>query len=178
MDIANIARVWEQRKLGEIVEFYSGLTYSPDNISEHGVLVLRSSNIQNDKLSFRDNVYVENTCAVSESVKLGDIIVVVRNGSRSLIGKHAIIDFPISNTVIGAFMTGLRYQVPNFMNCLLSTERFNKEIEKNMGATINQITTGSFKKMQFYFSKDIKEQKRIGQFFEKLDKLITLHQRK
>ena len=142
------------------------------------MLVLRSSNIQNDKLSFSDNVYVENTCAVSESVKLGDIIVVVRNGSRSLIGKHAIIDFPISNTVIGAFMTGLRYQVPNFMNCLLSTERFNKEIEKNMGATINQITTGSFKKMQFYFSKDIKEQKRIGQFFEKLDKLITLHQRK
>ena len=178
MDIANIACVWEQRKLGGIVEFYSGLTYSPDNISEHGVLVLRSSNIQNDKLSFSDNVYVENTCAVSESVKLGDIIVVVRNGSRSLIGKHAIIDFPISNTVIGAFMTGLRYQVPNFMNCLLSTERFNKEIEKNMGATINQITTGSFKKMQFYFSKDIKEQKRIGQFFEKLDKLITLHQRK
>ena len=35
---------WEQRKLGDSVQFYSGLTYSPNNIIDsNGTLVLRSS---------------------------------------------------------------------------------------------------------------------------------------
>ena len=34
---------WEQRKLGELVAFYSGLTYSPKDVRESGTLVLRSS---------------------------------------------------------------------------------------------------------------------------------------
>ncbi len=56
---------WKQRKFSEFVEFYNGLTYLPDN------------------------VYVDSEKVTSENVKDGDIIVVVRNGSRALIGKHA-----------------------------------------------------------------------------------------
>src|SRR5699024_10236855 len=97
--------------------------------------------------------------------------------SRSLIGKHAQIKKKMNNTVIGAFMTGVRYQQAAFMNALLSTSRFNSEVQKNMGATINQITTGAFKEMQFYFP-NIDEQKHIGDFFINIDSHITLQQRK
>ena len=34
---------WEQRKLTEFVEFFSGLTYTPNDVQENGTLVLRSS---------------------------------------------------------------------------------------------------------------------------------------
>ena len=142
---------WEQRKLGGEVVFYSGLTYSPsDVIDSGGTLVLRSSNVKDGEIIDADNVYVFSEVVNSDNVQVGDVIVVVRNGSRSLIGKHAQIKETMNNTVIGAFMTGVRYQQAAFMNVLLSTPQFDSEIGKNMGATINQITTGAFKEMQFY----------------------------
>ena len=167
---------WEQRKLTEFVEFFSGLTYTPNDVQENGTLVLRSSNVSNGEVVDADNVYVNPQVVNSENVKGGDIVVVVRNGSRSLIGKHAQIKAFMPNTVIGAFMTGIRSECPEFTNALLNTSRFEEEIAMNMGATINQITGYMFSKMEFKVP-CLDEQKKIGEYFEKLDNLITLHQR-
>ena len=124
-----------------------------------------------------DNVYVDPAVVNSENVRDGDIIVVVRNGSRALIGKHAEIKGFKPNTVIGAFMTGIRSEHSSFLNALLNTPWFGKEIEMNMGATINQITGYMFSKMEFMVpSPD--EQDVIGDYFKSLDNLITLHQYK
>ena len=168
---------WEQRKLGNTIDFYSGLTYSPsDVVKDNGVFVLRSSNVREGEIVEEDNVYVRAGAVNSDNVNIGDIIVVVRNGSRSLIGKHAKIKKNMPQTVIGAFMTGLRYENSSYLNAVLNTSIFEKEIEKDLGATINQITTGAFKKMVFPFPKQ-HEQLQIGDFFEQIDNLITLHQR-
>ena len=159
----------------EFVEFFSGLTYTPNDVQKNGTLVLRSSNVSNGEVVDADNVYVNPQVVNSENVKVGDIVVVVRNGSRSLIGKHAQIKAIMPNTVIGAFMTGIRSECPAFTNALLNTSRFEKEIAMNMGATINQITGYMFSKMEFKVP-CLDEQKKIGEYFEKLDNLITLHQ--
>ena len=111
-------------------------------------------------------------------MQVGDVIVVVRNGSRSLIGKHAPINREMPNTVIGAFMTGLRSPSPKFLKALLDTQQFNVEIHKNLGATINQITTGEFKRMHFTVPTDEDEKEKIGSLFRQLDDIIALHQRK
>ena len=167
---------WEQRKLGDSIDFYNGLTYSPSDIVKgDGVFVLRSSNVQFGEIVDEDNVYVRAEAVNTDNVNIGDIIVVVRNGSRSLIGKHAKIKKNMPKTVIGAFMTGLRYKNSNYLNAVLNTSIFEREIEKDLGATINQITTGSFKKMVFPFPQE-PEQMVIGKFFEYIDNLITLHQ--
>lgn len=166
---------WEQRKFGDEVEFYSGLTYSPDNVVDSGVLVLRSSNVKNGGFVFADNVYVNPEVANSQNVEVGDVIVVVRNGSRNLIGKHACVKKMMDTTVIGAFMTGIRSATPSFTNALLDSNQFAININKNLGATINQITTGEFKKMKFSFP-SYEEQEKIGTFFEQIDNTIALHQ--
>jgi len=169
---------WEQRKLGDIVEFFSGLTYSPDDtVAKNGTFVLRSSNVKGGELVNADDVYVDSSVVNSTNVKIGDIIVVVRNGSKNLIGKHAQVKFDMENTVIGAFMTGIRGPESNFINALLDTEQFKIEISKNLGATINQITTGAFKNMLFFVTPNINEQQQIGSFFKQLDDTIALHQR-
>ncbi len=168
---------WEQCKLTEFVDFFSGLTYTPNDIRKNGTLVLRSSNVCTGEIVDADNVYVRNEVVNSENVKEGDIVVVVRNGSRSLIGKHAQIKRFMPNTVIGAFMTGIRSKCPAFINILLNTSHFGDEVSRNMGATINQITGYMFSKMEFRVP-SLGEQKKIGEYFENLDHLITLHQRK
>lgn len=138
--------------------------------------MLRSSNVSNGEIVDADNVFVDSAVVNSDNVRKGDIIVVVRNGSRSLIGKHAQIKHFMPNTVIGAFMTGIRSQCPSFTNALLNTSHFDEEVAMNMGATINQITGYMFSKMEFAVP-SIEEQKQIGLYFESLDNLITLHQR-
>lgn len=169
---------WEQRKLTDEVELYSGLTYSPnDVIKGGGTLVLRSSNVKNGEVINADNIYVKSEVVNVDNVHEGDVIVVVRNGSRSLIGKHGQIKAKMDNTVIGAFMMGMRSSNTAFTNALLSTPVFDKEVEKNLGATINQITNGMFKNMHFMFPNE-EEQIKIGDYFSNLDNLITLHQRK
>ena len=168
---------WEQRKLPEFVTFFNGLTYTPDDVEETGTLVLRSSNVKNGEIVDADNVYVNDKVVTSENVQEGDIIVVVRNGSRALIGKHAQIKAPMPNTVIGAFMSGIRSEHSSFVNALLDTSAFENEIAKNMGATINQITGYMFSKMEFMIPSGEKQQK-IGEYFQSFDDLITLHQRK
>ena len=153
------------------------MTYTPDDVQEVGTLVLRSSNVKNGEVINADNVYVNPEVVNAENVQDGDIIVVVRNGSRALIGKHAQIKGFRPNTVIGAFMTGIRSEHSSFVNALLDTPGFEIEIAKNMGATINQITGYMFSKMEFAIPSG-QEQAKIGEYFQTLDQLITLHQRK
>ncbi|WP_223687730.1 restriction endonuclease subunit S [Ligilactobacillus salivarius] len=170
--------MWEQQELGAVVEFYSGLTYKPENVVQNGTLVIRSSNIHNNQYINADNVYVKNNIVNSEYVQEQDIIVVVRNGSRNLIGKHALLkSIPHDPSVIGAFMTGIRSLNNQFIEAVLNTEKFKREINKNLGATINQITTSQFKKMKFNFPKR-EEDKQIGILFNYLDDTIQLHERK
>ena len=168
---------WEQRKLPEFVTFFNGLTYTPNDVEETGTLILRSSNVKNGEIVDADNVYVNDKVVTSENVQEGDIIVVVRNGSRALIGKHAQIKASMPNTVIGAFMSGMRSEHSSFVNALLDTSAFENEIAKNMGATINQITGYMFSKMEFMIPSG-EEQQKIGEYFQSFDHLITLHQRK
>ncbi len=168
---------WEQRKLTDITSSYSGLTYSPTDVQDKGTFVLRSSNVKNDQLIDADNVYVNPDIVNSNNVKVGDVIVVVRNGSRSLIGKHAIVTKEMPHTVIGAFMSAFRGENGDYINALLSTNNFQKEVHKSLGATINQITGKDFSMMNFQTPK-LEEQNKIGSFFKQLDDTIVLHQRK
>lgn len=73
-------------------------------------------------------------------------------------------------------MSGIRSEHSSFVNALLDTSQFEKEIEKNMGATINQITGYMFSKMEFMIPSS-REQEVIGKYFKSLDNLITLHHR-
>lgn len=177
MRFAGFSGDWEEKKLTDEVELYSGLTYTPKDVEEYGTLVLRSSNVQNGEIELEDNVFVDPKVVNSKNVEKGDIIVVVRNGSRALIGKHAQIKTTMHNTVIGAFMTGIKAPNPEFMNALLSTDAFTREVEINLGATINQITNSTFESMSFYFPKTIEEQQALGSFFSKYDSLISAQQK-
>ena len=124
--IGDVPKHWEVMPLKFTGTFGNGLTYSPKDVVDNGILVLRSSNIQNSSLSFEDNVYVSK---VSRDllVNKGDIIICSRNGSAALVGKSAFVDKEL-NATFGAFM--MRY-IPN--------------IEKKYGFYLFQTAIGQYK---------------------------------
>lgn len=131
---------WEDTTLGAIGECVIGLTYKPENVVEHGLLVLRSSNIQNSRLAFEDNVYVNLKVADHLVTRHGDLLVCVRNGSRALIGKSAVIGKSAAGLTFGAFMSVYRTKHWRFIAHAFQGHDIQRQIRDNIGATINQIT--------------------------------------
>lgn len=160
---------WEEKKLGKIGTIVSGLTYSPNDIHEEGVLVLRSSNVQNRKLSFHDNVYVKTS--VFNPVELNDILICVRNGSKNLIGKNTIIKKETVGVAFGAFMSVYRSKYNLFLFHYFDTDDYKNEVHKNLGATINSINGSDLKKFKIPFP-CFEEQKKIANFLSSIDSKI------
>lgn len=139
--IGKIPEHWEAIPLKFTGSFGNGLTYHPEEVVESdGILVLRSSNIQEGVLDFEDTVFV-NSCPEFLMVRPGDIIICSRNGSASLVGKCAMVEEEI-NATFGAFMMRYRpYQDPKFGFYLLQVA-----LKKYKGlystTTINQLTMG------------------------------------
>ena len=131
-------------KLSEVADFLQGLTYSPSDVADAGHLVLRSSNIQNSALSFDDCVYVDMDISTHLQIKQGDIIMCVRNGSKKLVGKSAMIPCEMPMTTWGAFMMVIRSKIDgSYIFQYLNSQAFYSQVFKDTGtATINQITKG------------------------------------
>lgn len=145
-DIGIIPSEWEVVELGAIGKIISGLTYSPEDIHEDGILVLRSSNIKDRRIVFTDNVYVKSDNFTA--VQKGDILICVRNGSKSLIGKNALITEAADGMAFGAFMAIFRSDNNDYLYQVFNTNFYLKEIHKNLGATINSINGSDLKKFK------------------------------
>lgn len=141
-EIGTIPEDWSVTSLGEIGHSLIGLTYRPENIRDHGTLVLRSSNIKNERLVYEDNVYVDGALLLPSRVivQKGDLLICVRNGSRQLIGKCALIDSTAAGSAFGAFMSVFRTKISSFVFHQFQSDVIKKQINEIMGATINQIT--------------------------------------
>lgn len=134
---------WEVKRLKFLGDIVLGLTYSPENITneDNGILVLRSSNIQNGKLEFDDNVFVNSIIPKKMLTTEQDILICSRNGSRSLIGKCALIDEKGINQTFGAFMTVYRTPYRKFIYYILNSDIFKSQLGLFLTSTINQLTT-------------------------------------
>ncbi|HFW3860041.1 TPA: restriction endonuclease subunit S, partial [Salmonella enterica subsp. enterica serovar Virchow] len=132
---------WEWVRLGDIGETNIGLTYSPNNIKETGTPVLRSSNIQNGILDFTDLVRVSGMEIKNSSyVEDGDLLICARNGSKTLVGKNALINSLSEPMAFGAFMAIFRCSYNNYVKIFLDSPSFRRNLDGVDTTTINQIT--------------------------------------
>lgn len=164
---------WIEKKLEHVGEIVSGLTYSPNDIHQDGVLVLRSSNVQGRRLSFEDNVYVNVSEGGFNPVKENDILICVRNGSKNLIGKNAIISKKNAGLAFGAFMTVFRSKYNLFLFHYFDSDMYKNEVHKNLGATINSINGSDLKKFKIPFPSE-PEQKKIADLLSAIDVKIEI----
>ena len=160
---------WQWVRLGEIGETNIGLTYSPENISNDGVIVLRSGNIQNGKMDYADIVKVNLEIPESKLCRKGDILICARNGSKKLVGKAALIDR--NNVTFGAFMAKFRSRCNEYILIVISSPYFRKMLSGDVSTmTINQITQEMLKSAVIPLP-PLAEQERI---VAKLNELLSL----
>ena len=168
---------WKEIKLKDIGLCITGLTYSPKNVVENGLLVLRSSNVQGSKLAFEDNVYVNLEIAEKAKTKYGDILLCVRNGSRRLIGKSALINKTSEGYAHGAFMGLFRSKdTPEYTFQMFQSSRFFQQVNQNIGATINSINSGNLYHFKFPYP-PITERNRIAKILGTWDKAMSTTER-
>lgn len=162
---------WELKRLGEIGECIIGLTYRPSNVKKDGTLVLRSSNIEGNKLVYGDNVYVNSEIPQRLKTQKGDILICVRNGSRNLIGKCAYINGRATGETFGAFMSIFRSAYNEYVFHVLQSDLIHRQIEETIGATINQLTNKNLNSFVIPFP-NTDEQTRIAQILSDMDNEI------
>lgn len=179
--IGKIPKNWKITRLKYLGNYRNGLTYSPINIcSENdGVLVLRSSNVQNGKIDLKDNVYVNIPIRSDMMVRYGDILICSRNGSKTLIGKNAIIDSNI-NASFGAFMMIYRCIDSRYLYYILNSSVFSYYIGSFFTSTINQLTGTNFGNIKIPFCPEQDERLKIITYLDskcaKIDSIIQKKQ--
>jgi type I restriction enzyme S subunit len=176
-EIGTIPLDWEVRSLGEIGEVLIGLTYSPSDVRQHGTLVLRSSNIQDDALAFNDNVFVDAAIPERIMVKPDDVLICVRNGSRDLIGKSALLDERTKGMTFGAFMAVFRSPIGRLSSYFFQSSILKRQIEAHLGATINQITNKSLNSFKVPLPCSEAERSAITIALNDVDELIAAQER-
>ena len=160
------------KHLSDVAEYWNGLTYKPEDVSEKGIIVLRSSNIQNFKLDYSDIVRVSCKISQKKYVQAHDILMCSRNGSAKLVGKVALIDNINEPMSFGAFMMIIRSNLYSYLHTYFQLPAFRLQITTGATTTINQITTNMLNKIAL----PVPDEESINQFadfVQQVDKSIA-----
>ena len=160
---------WPIKKLSELSTYSIGLTYKPEDVSEDGIIVLRSGNIQESKLTLTDTVRVN--CQIKESlyVKEDDILMCSRNGSAALVGKVAQIKSVNEPMTYGAFMTIIRSEYSDYLFLYFQSNAFREQVSTGKSSTMNQITQKMLDKICLPFP-DEDTRKKLSAILHQADK--------
>ena len=160
---------WPIKKLSELSTYTIGLTYKPEDVSEDGIIVLRSGNIQESKLTLTDTVRVN--CQIKESlyVKEDDILMCSRNGSAALVGKVAQIKSVNEPMTYGAFMTIIRSEYSDYLFLYFQSNAFREQVSTGKSSTMNQITQKMLDKICLPFP-DEDTRRRLSAILHQADK--------
>lgn len=137
---------WEWCNLSMIGTTNIGLTYRPTDIEPGGIMVLRSCNIVNDQVDLSDLVRVKTTIRENQFAQKNDILICARNGSRSLVGKCALIPDLGEPASFGAFMAIYRTEYFEFIVHYLRSSFFRSVFDDSNSTAINQLTQDMLKR--------------------------------
>ena len=121
----------ERLQLDNVGSYIRGLTYSSNDVVEHGgTLVMRSNNIVNGSLLDYNNnvVFVNKQMSAKQQLQNGDIVICMANGSSSLVGKSSFYDGNCHSPItIGAFCGIYRSKEP-IVKWLFQTNKYRRYI--------------------------------------------------
>ena len=182
MRLPGFTGAWEQRKLGELAQVCDSARIPNDEWAEEGIPYIRASDITNDDLAgvlfLAENIY-EKYGAKTGSPSKGDVLF---NGGGE-IGKSVLKRDNKPLYVQGGAVLYVKTSESDvlsgeYLNAFFSSPQAKKYIESaSAGGTMKHFTLGPSNVMPITYP-SMGEQEKMGQFFDCLDHLITLHQRK
>lgn len=165
---------WEQRKLGDIADVYDGIHQTPD-YTDNGIMFLSVENINtlksekyiSEEAFIRDyKVYPEKGDILM--TRIGDV------GTPNVVETTEKVAFYVSLALLKPINVDSYF----LCNSILSPFFQNGLKERTLVTAIPQkINKDEVGKVGLYLPTLIDEQREIGAFFQRLNNLITLHQR-
>ena len=148
--LGEIPTHWELKRLKHVGRAIIGLTFDPaDTVTDgSGVLVLRASNVQDQKIVLEDNLFVLMDIPEILRTRVDDILICSRSGSRALIGKNALIDQAAAGLTFGAFMTVFRSPHNEYLFYIFNSPLFDYQAGAFSTSTINQLTVDTLNGME------------------------------
>lgn len=174
---AGFSGEWTKTKLKDIGVLKRGISYGHKDVSSSGLLVLRSSNIQDARLVLNSDLqFIEMKCPDDIRLRRGDIAICMSNGSKALVGKSAICEIdPTTPTTVGAFCSIFRSTSPIAAQLLQTTQYLRYVNDLLAGSSISNLKNSDLCGLEFRIPLGADEQEKIGDYFRTLDGLINQH---
>lgn len=178
---------WEQRKLGDFYTFKNGLNKEKVYFGYGDSIVNFTDVFHNRQIyssTLKGKVCVNKKELENYKVKEGDLFFTRTSETIDEIGFPAVVMEPMERVVFSGFVLRGRAEkydplVNIFKSYIFFTNNFRSEMKKKSSMTTRALTSGTaLKEMYFSYPKDLEEQTKIGEILLRLDKIITLHQRK
>lgn len=167
---AGFTGAWEQRKLREIATFINGRAYSQNELLSAGKYrVLRVGNFYTN-----DSWYYSNLELADKYYALnGDLLYTwsATFGPHIWTGNKVIYHYHI-------WKVELSESLEKYFAVQLLERDKNKILNDKNGSTMVHVTKSGMENEEVVIPFSVLEQQKIGNFFKKLDSLLTLHQRK
>lgn len=171
---------WEQRKLGDIATFSKGNGYSKSDLASSGNPIILYGRLYTNYETTISNVdtFVElkDKSVISQG---GEVIVPASGETAEDISRASVVKK--QGIIIGGDLNVIKANHlldPTFLALTISNSEQQKELSKRaQGKSVVHLHNSDLQEVNLTFPL-LNEQKEISTLFEKMDNIITLHQRK
>ena len=173
---------WEQRKLGEMGQTYTGLSGKTKDDFGHGqARFVTYMNVFSNPISNPEMTEPIEIDPKQNEVEVGDVFFTTSSETPEEVGMSSILLEKRGKTYLNSFCFGFRPSEKidsYYLAYMLRSESTRAKIIL-LAQGISRYNISKNKVMEIAVSlPSLDEQKMIGQYFSQIDNLITLHQRK
>lgn len=170
---------WEQCKLLNYADFYSGNGLSWNDISDDGQQeCILYGNLYTDYGMITDKVVYRTNTTIKNPVysEFGDVLIPASDTTPTGLARATSIEK--SGVLLGGDINIIRPKDKINGSCLSLAINANKEelIKLIKGTTVSHIHNAEIKNIEIAMPQNNAEQKKLAEYFKNLDHLITLHQ--
>ena len=171
---------WEQRKLGEVGETYTGLSGKSKVDFGHGSgKFITYMNVFSNPVASSNMTEAIEIDDSQNKVQFGDVLFTTSSETPDEVGMSSVWLENAENTYLNSFCFGYRPTTeynPYYLAYMLRSSSMRKKITF-LAQGISRYNISKNKMMDIEMPiPSIDEQKQIGEYFRNLDNLITLHQ--
>ena len=173
---------WEERKLGDIGDTFTGLTGKTKEDFGHGsAKFVTYVNVFQNPIATLDQLDAVEIDEKQNQVQKGDVFFTTSSETPEEVGMSSVWTYDTKNVYLNSFTFGYRPRVSfdlNYMASMLRSPSIRKKITF-LAQGISRYNISKTKMLEIEIpAPNLSEQKKIGSFFKLLDDTIALHQRK
>lgn len=179
---AGFADDWEERKLGDVGNTFTGLTGKTKEDFGHGsAKFVTYVNVFQNPIATLDQLDAIEIDEKQNQVQKGDIFFTTSSETPEEVGMSSVWTHDTENVYLNSFTFGYRPRVffdLNYMASMLRSPSIRKKITF-LAQGISRYNISKTKMLEIEIpTPTLSEQEKIGSFFKQLDNTIALHQRK